>query len=182
MHKKETKKILVVEDEVIVAEDIVQTLHSFGYEVPGFLTSGEDAILKIGELKPDLILMDIMLSGELDGIETAERINREFNIPVVYLTAYSSINILDKAKSSRPYGYIVKPFDEINLYTTIEIAIYKHEVQKDLINETENALLSIYGCIEVLLEDSGSLTQEIKDELELIRNSTNKIKKSIEKL
>lgn len=182
MHKIESKKILVVEDEVIVAEDIVQTLNSFGYEVPEFLTSGEDAILKTRELKPDLILMDIMLSGELDGVETAERINREFNIPIVYLTAYSSTNILDKAKSTRPYGYIVKPFDEISLYTTIEIAIYKHEVQTSLIHETENALVSIFGCIEVLLEDSGSLTGEIKDKLDLIKNSTNKIKKSIEKL
>lgn len=176
------KKIFVVEDEVIVAQDIVQTLKSLGYEVPDFVTSGEEAISKVKEILPDLILMDIMLAGELDGIETSQIINKDLNIPVVYLTAYSSTHILDKAKTSRPYGYIVKPFDEINLYTTIEIALYKHAVQTELIEETENALASIFGCIEVLTEDSINMSNEIKNKIELIKKATIKIKNRIEKL
>ncbi len=178
----ETKKILVVEDEVIVAEDIVQTLKSLGYEVHGYVTSGEEAISNVKDETPDIILMDIRLSGELDGIETAEKINEKFNIPIVYLTAYSGTHILDRAKISRPYGYIVKPFDEINLYTTIEIAIHKHNVQAQLVDETENALASVYGCIEVLIENSVNLPKEIKDKIDLIKRSTDKIKNSIEKL
>lgn len=178
----QTKKILVVEDEVIVAQDIVQTLVSLGYDVPEFITTGEDALLKAKEIKPDLILMDIMLSGENDGIKTAELIISELNIPVVYLTAYSSEQVFEKAKFSRPYGYIVKPFDEINLYTTIETAIYKHGVQRNLVHETENALASIFGCIEILLEDTNDLSEETKSKIELIRNATNKIEKSIKKL
>lgn len=177
-----TKKIFVVEDEVIVAEDIIQTLKSLGYEVLGFADSGEEAILKIKEEVPDLLLMDIMLAGELDGIETAEIINKEHNIPIVYLTAYSSTNILDKAKASKPYGYIVKPFDEVNLYTTIEVSIYKHNFQTDLIKETENALASVFGCIEVLFENTSNLPDDIMNKINLIKKSTDKIKNSIEKL
>lgn len=176
------KKILVVEDEVIVAQDIVQTLTSLGYEVPGFLTTGEEAVQKSRVEKPDLILMDIMLSGEMDGVKTAEIINHEFNIPVVYLTAYSNQQVFEKAKISRPYGYIVKPFDEINLYTTIETAIYKHGVQTSLVSETENALASIFGCIEILLEDNNGLSEDTRDKIEIIKKATDKIENSIKKL
>ena len=176
------KKILVVEDEVIVAQDIVQTLTSLGYEVPGFITTGEEALRKSREENPDLILMDIMLSGDMDGVKTAEMITRELNTPVVYLTAYSNQQVFEKAKTSRPYGYIVKPFDEINLYTTIETAIYKHGVQTNLVSETENALASIFGCIEILLEDNSGLSDDTRDKIELIKNATDKIESSIKKL
>lgn len=120
-------KILVVEDESIVAKDIQGTLKKLGYLVPTTVNSGEKAIEEIEEGKPDLVLMDIMLKGQVSGIEAANIIKERFGIPVIFLTAYADDNTLSKAKLSEPYGYIIKPFREKELQTTIEIALYKHE-------------------------------------------------------
>ncbi len=118
--------ILVVEDESIVAKDIQHSLKKLGYIVVGICSTGEDAIKVTEEVKPDLILMDIMLKGEMSGIEAATQIREKYNIPVIYLTAYADESTLSKAKVSEPYGYIIKPFKEIDLHTSIEMAIYKH--------------------------------------------------------
>jgi len=120
--------ILVVEDEGIVAEDIQMSLEDFGYEVPCVVSSGEEAVLKAGEFRPDLILMDVVLQGEMDGIETARRIQAGMGIPVVYLTAYADDEMLKRAKITEPFGYLVKPFRDQDLHSTIEIALYRHQL------------------------------------------------------
>ncbi|MGZ7043384.1 MAG: response regulator, partial [Methanobacterium sp.] len=118
--------ILIVEDESITALGIKHKLQRLGYSVAAVESSGEDAIKKANELKPDLILMDIILKGEMDGIEAAGEIKQGLNIPIVYLTAYSDNNILERAKLTRPSGYITKPFSDADLKSAIEIALYNH--------------------------------------------------------
>jgi PAS domain S-box-containing protein len=125
------KKILIVEDERIEALDIQRALESFGYEVPYIAFSGEEAIEKASELMPDLILMDISLAGDTNGIEATLTI-KNLEIPVIYLTAHSDIATFQLAKLSDPYGYIVKPFDNRELQYTIELAIYKNQIEKEL--------------------------------------------------
>lgn len=131
-------KILVVEDERITAEDIKDGLISLGYKVPAVVHSGEDAVEKAGEFRPDLVLMDIMLEGEMDGIEAADEIKKHYDIPVIYLTAYSDENTLERAKKTEPSGYVLKeptgfihkPFEESELHSVIEITLYRHKMEK----------------------------------------------------
>jgi two-component system, LytTR family, response regulator LytT len=127
--------ILVVEDESIVAKDIQVCLRKLGYDVVGIVSSGEEAVLKAEEFDLDLVMMDIMLKGEMSGIEAADIIRKKKSIPVIFLTAYTDRNTVDKAKETEPYGYIIKPFKEIDIQTAIEIALYKHgremEVKKE---------------------------------------------------
>ena len=125
-------QVLVVEDESIVALDIQNMSRRLGYEVPVVVSSGEAAIKKAAETHPDLVLMDIRLKGDMDGIEAAEQIRGRFNIPVVYLTAYADDETLQRAKITEPYGYILKPFDERELHTAIEIALHKHKLEREL--------------------------------------------------
>ncbi len=125
-------KILVVEDESITAKDIQETLKGYGYDVPAVALSGEEAIEKTEQLQPDLVLMDIMLKGDVDGIGAAEQIHRRFDIPVVYLTAYANNKIIKRAKITEPFGYIIKPFEERELHTNIEMALYKHKTEEAL--------------------------------------------------
>ncbi len=123
-----TIQILVVEDEQIVANDIKMILQRLGYVVSGMASSGEDAIKKAEEINPDLVLMDIVLEGKMDGVEAASLIRYRFDIPVVYLTAYSDKKTLERAKVTEPFGYILKPFKDRDLYTTIEMALYTHKM------------------------------------------------------
>jgi len=124
-------RILIVEDEHIVAMGIKRMLKNLGYTVTGVASSGADAISKAESTFPDLVLMDIMLKGELDGIGAAKEIKERFNLPVVYLTAYSDSNILERAKKTGPFGYIVKPFDEKDLHSNIEIALHRLRREKE---------------------------------------------------
>ncbi|MGM0771405.1 MAG: response regulator [Halobacteriota archaeon] len=119
--------ILVVEDENIVALSIKKKLELMGYSVVGTASSGEDAIIKADLFYPDLVLMDVMLRGEVDGIEAAEHIREKFDIPVIFLTAYTDDKTLERAKMAEPYGYISKPFKEQDLKSNIEMALHKHE-------------------------------------------------------
>jgi CheY-like chemotaxis protein len=123
-------RILIVEDEHIVAMGIKRMLKGLGYTVTGVASSGEDAISKAESTFPDLVLMDIMLKGELDGVEAAKAIKERFDVPVVYLTAYSDSKILERVKKTGPFGYIVKPFDEKDLYSNIEIALHRYRKEK----------------------------------------------------
>ncbi len=129
--------ILIVEDEAIVAEDIRITLESFGYSVCGVVSSGEEAIIHAEADRPDLVLMDIMLKGEIDGVEAAGRIRTRLQIPVVYLTAYTDDKTLERAKITEPFGYIIKPFEERELHTIIEMALYKARMEKKLRDREE---------------------------------------------
>jgi two-component system, LytTR family, response regulator LytT len=131
-------RILVVEDESIVAKDIQNSLIKLGYLVPTIVSSGEKAIEEIEQWRPDIVLMDIMLKGDLNGIEAANIIHDRFEVPVVFLSAYADDNTVNNAKIAEPYGYIIKPFKEKELQTTIEMAIYKHE--KDSLVKRERDL------------------------------------------
>lgn len=129
--------VLVVEDESIVSKDIQQSLKKLGYNVVGAAATGENAVALALETRPDIILMDIMLKGEMNGIEAATRIRSEANIPVIFLTAYADESTLGKAKVTQPYGYIIKPFKEIDIHTTIEMALYKHKKEAEVLKERD---------------------------------------------
>ncbi|OQX84461.1 hypothetical protein B6D60_09330 [candidate division KSB1 bacterium 4484_87] len=128
----ENKTILVVEDDNIIGMEIRSRIKTLGYSVPEVISYGEEAIEKAKEILPDLILMDIQLRGEIDGVKAAETIRNELDIPVVYLTAYADDNTLARAKITEPFGYILKPFEERELASTIEMALYKHQIDKKL--------------------------------------------------
>jgi PAS domain S-box-containing protein len=123
-------RILICEDEVMLAKELTRSLKNLGYEVVGRVTSAEDAFGIIEEFRPDLILMDITLDGKIDGIEAAEQILSRFDIPVVYLTGYAEKDVLDRAKKTEPYGYLSKPVGLLELRSTIETALYKHEADQ----------------------------------------------------
>lgn len=131
-------KVMIVEDELITAEAIAILLKKINYDPIAIVSSGEEAIANIKNLDLDLILMDIILAGTMDGIEAAQYINTNYNIPVIFITAYGDKKTLDRAKLSEPYGYIVKPItNEDDLLPTIELAIYNHQVKNKLKNDHE---------------------------------------------
>ncbi|MBD2209514.1 response regulator [Calothrix sp. FACHB-156] len=179
------EKILVVEDEIIIAFDIKSCLEKAGYIVPEIAAYGRQAVEKAGEIRPDLILMDVMLKGDMSGIEAAAEIGHLFNIPVIYLTAYSDQTHLQKAKTTQPFGYILKPFEETQLITTIEIALNKHQIEvvmrealeKEKENraiknkfvsmvshEFRNPLNNILTCTELLSNYNLQFNEEKRDE------------------
>lgn len=126
------ERILIVEDEPIVRLDIRKQLERLGYEVAGVASTGEGVTALIEVTKPDLVLMDILLKGQTDGIETALYIRDHWDVPVVYLTAHSDEDTLRRAKMSGSYGYVLKPFEEHELQSTIEAALYKHAMDRKL--------------------------------------------------
>ena len=127
--------IIIVEDESIVAKDIQQSLKKLGYNVLAICSNGNDAINAVEEHQPDIVLMDIMLKDDMSGIKP--QIKEKFNIPIIFLTAYADESTLNKAKVTEPHGYIIKPFKEIDLHTSIEMALYKHEKEKEIKKERD---------------------------------------------
>jgi len=153
-------KILIVEDERIVAEDIQRSLEHLGYSVSGIASSGVDALDRAAEMKIDLVLMDIVLKGKMDGIATAEKLHSQQHVPVVYLTAYADENTLNKAKLTEPFGYILKPFNDRELQSTIEMAIYRHRMEKQL-QESEawfSTTLRSIGDAVIATNQNGDVT------------------------
>lgn len=153
-------RILVVEDETVVAKDLSLRLKDLGYDVAGMAYTGKEALKEVEETKPDLILMDIMLKGDIDGIETAALVKERFDIPVIYLTAYSDDETIERAKLTGPFGYILKPFEERELRSNIEIALYKHEMDKELKAARKeirvlNGLLPICSSCKKIRDDKG---------------------------
>jgi class 3 adenylate cyclase/AmiR/NasT family two-component response regulator len=130
-------KILIAEDEYIIAMDIKKVLEKLGYEVTSFVGKGIDAIKRTGTEKPDIVLMDIMLNDTLSGIDTAQIIKSKYNVPIVYLTALTDEETLQKAKLTEPGGYLLKPFDERGLHSAIEIALYKFRMESQLKQKTK---------------------------------------------
>ncbi len=124
--------ILVVEDENIISMDIQSRLKGLGYAIAGAAVSGEAALRQVSETQPDLVLMDIHLKGKIDGVAAADEIRRRFDVPVIYLTAHSDEATLQRAKVTEPFGYILKPFEERELHTNIEMALYKHQMEREL--------------------------------------------------
>lgn len=130
-------KILIVEDENIVAKDLESILQDLGYKVIGIVSNAIDAITMTALHKPNLVLMDIMIKGKTSGIEAAKEIKTKYDIPVVFLTAYADDKTIDNAKDAFPYGYIIKPFKEKELETTIEMAINKYDEDKNVKKERD---------------------------------------------
>lgn len=130
-------KILIVEDEILVATDIEESLESLGYTVHGIADTGLKAIKSVENELPDLVLMDINLKGEMTGIEAAKTIIQKHDVPIIYLTANADIDTVNKAKVALPYGYIIKPFTDKDLQTNIEIAIFKFSNDVKLKMESE---------------------------------------------
>ena len=122
-------RILVVEDETIVARDMQRQLGALGYESVGYATEGEEAIALAGQLMPDLVLMDIQLAGSMDGVAAAQAIRKQFSLPVIFITAFDADEVIERAKMSEPYGYILKPFSDRELRTSIEMALYKFKIE-----------------------------------------------------
>ncbi|MDM8519923.1 response regulator [Anaerolineales bacterium HSG6] len=125
-------KIMVVEDEAIIVMLLKTNLKLWGYSVSAVASSGQEAIEKAGKTQLDLVLMDINLEGGMDGVEAAEQIKTRFDIPVIYTTAYSDHETLQRAKITEPYGYLIKPYERRELHTVIEITLYKHQAEREL--------------------------------------------------
>ncbi len=118
--------IFIVEDSFVVVLHLQITLESAGYTILGKSDSGENALALIEKNRPDVVLMDITLAGKLDGIQTAASIKQKFNLPVIYITALTDTETMDRAKATEPYGYLTKPFEDRELFSVIELAICKH--------------------------------------------------------
>jgi diguanylate cyclase (GGDEF)-like protein/PAS domain S-box-containing protein len=144
--KKPRTRILIVEDETIVALDLENSLKALGYDVVGTAPSGATAIAKTLSTRPDLVLMDIILQGDMDGIQTAEKIHSQLNIPVIFLTAFADEATLQRAKVTEPFGYMIKPFEARELHSHIEIALYRHRMERRLRESEERYFLATEGA------------------------------------
>jgi PAS domain S-box-containing protein len=148
--------ILIVEDEAIVAADLAGKLRQLGYEVAGIVAAGEDAVAQAGSLRPELVLMDIQLEGPMDGIEAAQAIRSRHDVPVIYLTAHSDAATLARAKHTGPFGYILKPFEERELATQIELALYKHQADRQLREQREWLRVTLTSIGDAVIATDGA--------------------------
>ena len=195
-------RIMVVEDEALVALDLTAKLRQLDYEVPGGAFTGEEAVQQAEALLPDLVLMDIRLAGEMDGVEAAQQIHRNFNIPIVFLTAYSDDPTLERAKVAEPVGYLIKPFEQRELYTTVEMALNRSRAERERIQMAErrsredqleavNRLTaSIVGNFDEQLQDIiGNLdltlmfeADELQPLVQEARTSAERVERTVEQL
>ena len=144
-------RVLVVEDEGVVALALRRCLENLGHEVTASVATGDDAIRKAREIEPDVILMDIQLKGNMDGIEAAGRILQSMKIPVIYLTAFSDEGTLERAGATEPYGYLLKPFDESAVKSAIEMTLHKAQSQTRVRNALERKSAILEGLAESVL-------------------------------
>jgi CheY-like chemotaxis protein len=155
--------ILVVEDEGIVAQEIKSRLEKSGYTICAVAHDGNTAIARAEEMRPDLVLMDIRLKGDMDGIEAAGQIGDHLGIPVVYLTAYTDPATLERAKIKDPFGYVVKPFETRNLMVAIEIALHRHRSESERIYREK---------LQAVLETAGAICHELNQPMMAISGHT----------
>ena len=171
------KKVLIAEDELIVAEDIKASLTNLNYQVTDIVDNYEDIVESIEREEPSIALMDIRLKSEMDGIEIASKLKKEYNIPVIFLTAHTETSYVKKAKSVEPYGYLVKPFKEKELLSTLETGLYKYKMEQKLI-ASEQKYRSIvensYGCI-FILDDNCNIRYTNPTFQQVIDENENKI-------
>jgi len=146
-----SKTILVVEDERMIAEDILESLSELGYQVPVTAATGPDALAKAIQYKPDLVLMDIMLKGDWDGIQTAQEIHKVHDCALIYLTAFTDQEVLQRAKITTPFGYILKPFREKELHAMVEVSLYRHESERSNRERQEMILKTLSQSKEAIL-------------------------------
>ena len=160
-------RILVVEDESIVAKDIQKSLEKLGYEVPATASSAQSAYEKLKQFSPDLVFLDIRLKGDEDGIHIAEHIRENYNIPVIFLTSYVDQETLDRAKVTEPYGYIVKPFNESDLKTTVEMALFKFSRDRE-VRENQKRLANALGRVEeaIIITDTEGRVSYLNEKAE----------------
>jgi CheY-like chemotaxis protein/DNA-binding PadR family transcriptional regulator len=158
--RRSMSKVLVVDDEAIITMQLEERLTALGYEVVGMAASGEESVEKARRLRPDIVLMDIVMPGRMNGIEAAKEISGELHIPVVFVTSYADDAIIEKAKSARPYGYIVKPFNELEIKAAIEVALFRSATEpgpsppaKGPAGDEEPGYLDMPGVKTVLLRD-----------------------------
>ena len=147
-------KILVVDDEAIITMQLEERLTAMGYTVTGMAASGVDAVDKARSMRPDLVLMDIVMPGKMNGIEAAAIVTKELDIPVVFVTSYADDKIIEQAKSVRPYGYIVKPFNELEIKAAIEVALFRKaaEQEEQIVRKSEQE--------KIISEMEGQLAQD----------------------
>lgn len=157
-------RIMVVEDEALVALDLTTKLRQLDYEVPAGAFSGEEAVQQAQAVHPDLVLMDIRLAGEIDGIEAAQQIRQNLNIPVVFLTAYSDDPTLERAKGAEPMGYLLKPFEQRELYTTVEVALHRSRVERERAQVAER--LSRDQQLEAVNRLTASIVRSFDEQLQ----------------
>ena len=175
-------KILIVEDECLIAGDIQEILEDYGYTVTGIATTGEEALVYVSKTNPDLILMDIKLDGEMDGTEAADIINRIYNIPIIFITAYADREILEKAKAAEPFGYIVKPFDEKKLHPAIQMALHKSSCDKKLKEEVKSYRnLKEKNRVEIIFKIERNGESNNADDVEITGTILEKLLKSRQK-
>lgn len=150
---KDTKRLFIVEDEGIVAADLEDALTALGYSIVGKAASGEEAIRKITEAKPDLVLMDIVIQGAMDGIQTAQILQQQLSTPVIFLTAHADDATTQRASEVGSFGYVLKPFDEREIHVAIEIGLYRHRVENQLreLNQKLQAALDHVKTLRGLL-------------------------------
>lgn len=160
------RRVLIVEDEMISAKSLEKRLKFLGYVVVGSEVSGEGAFDRAIETRPDLILMDVVLKGEMDGIDAATRIRQVFDVPVVYLTASSDDKTLKRALATTPFGYLLKPVQESVLRLTIEVALSKHRAEREenlkrQAEESRKQREKAYECFQCMVgitRQSGSVS------------------------
>jgi two-component system, sensor histidine kinase len=186
--------VLVVDDERVVALDICNTLSRLGYNVAGVVSSGEEALELAQRMHPHIVLMDIWLQGSMDGVQAAAELRKRHGVPVIFLTSFSDEDTLQRAKTSEAFGYLIKPFEERELHSTIELALYKHRAEKSLIEakrsaERDNLIKSMFlanmsheirtpmngiiGMAELALEQT--VNEELRDCLETIKHSADNL-------
>ena len=151
------RRVLIVEDEALIAMELKDRLERHYYTVCGIIARGVEVLDRIDELQPDVILMDINLAGSLNGIETAEKLRSRTDIPVVYLTAYSDADLVKRAAATSPYGYLLKPFNESEVRTTIEMALHKHAMERQVL-ESERRLRALFEQAAVGIAEIDSKT------------------------
>ena len=163
------KTILVVEDELMIAEDILESLTEMGYQVVGTAASGPEALQKVKEFQPRLVLMDIMLKGHMDGIETAEAIHKIHDCALIYLTAYTDQKMLQRAKITSPFGYILKPFREKELHAMVEISLYRHDLEHQVRKQQQLIVDTLLQSSEaIIVTDSQGFIQFINPAAEFL--------------
>lgn len=170
-------RILIVEDSLIVAIHLRKTLEGEGYAVLGIESTGETAVLSIARHLPDLVMMDIMLAGKMDGVETAMQVRSKFHIPVVFLTALSDKDTIQRAKITEPFGYVTKPFEDREIFTVIEMALYKHGIEMKLRQSEEKYLSTVRAISDavVTVDQNFTISYCNPSALQLLRTGLEKV-------